>query len=39
MKDLNGIEYNLTDFVSYVQQEKVVIFGAGKYGQIGRAHV
>lgn len=32
MKDLNRIEYNLTEFISYVQQEKVVIFGAGKYG-------
>jgi hypothetical protein len=32
MKDLNGIEYNLYDFISYALKKKVVIFGAGKYG-------
>ncbi len=32
MKDSNGIEYNLNDFMSYAQGRKIVIFGAGKYG-------
>ena len=33
MKDLNGVEYNLDDFISYARGKKTVIFGAGKYGK------
>ncbi len=32
MKDLNGIEYDIYDFMSYAYGKKIVIFGAGKYG-------
>ncbi len=32
MKDLNGIEYNLGDFIKDTQRKKIVIFGIGKYG-------
>ncbi len=33
MKDLNGIEYDIDDFISYADGKKIVIFGAGKYGK------
>lgn len=32
MKDLNGVEYNLNEFISYASGKKIVIFGAGGYG-------
>ncbi len=32
MKDLEGIEYSINDFMTYAKGEKIVIFGAGKYG-------
>lgn len=32
MKDLNGIEYNLSDFISNTYWKKIVILGIGKYG-------
>ena len=32
MKDFQGIEYDLNDFMEYANGKKIVIFGAGKYG-------
>lgn len=32
MKDWEGIEYSINDFISYTDGEEIVIFGAGKYG-------
>lgn len=32
MKDKNGTEYNLNDFILYAREKKIVIFGAGDYG-------
>lgn len=32
MKDLAGIEYNINDFISYACGKKIVVFGAGRYG-------
>lgn len=32
MRDLNGTEYNINDFMSYARGKKIVMFGAGNYG-------
>ncbi len=32
MKGSNGIEYSLTDFLAHADKKKIIVFGAGKYG-------